>query len=74
MERSETRDGMREGDEERTKKMDTNVGLKRFVHLSLSGLLAVLPFSVIERYLFVLLRHPHRLLLPICIIPLHYPK
>ena len=50
--------------------------LRRFVLLSLSGFLVVLPFSVIERYLFVLLRHPHPLLSlpPICIIPLHYPK
>jgi len=48
--------------------------LRRFVHLSLSSLSAVLPFSVIERYLLVLLRHPHPLLPPICIIPLHYPK
>jgi len=48
--------------------------LRRFVHLSLSSLSAVLPFSVIERYLPVLLRHPHPLLPPICITPLHYPK
>ena len=48
--------------------------LRRFVHLSLSSLSAVLPFSVIERYLLVLLRHPHPLLPPTYIIPLHYPK
>jgi len=64
MERGEMQDGMREGDEERTKKMDMNVGLKRFVHMSFSSP----PSSVIERYLLVLLRHPLPLLSPICII------
>jgi len=52
MERGKTQDGMREGDEERTKKwirslwMDTNVGLKRFVHLSLSTRLYALSLCI----------------------------
>jgi len=52
MERGKTQDGMREGDEERTKKwirnlwMDTNVGLKRFVHLSLSTRLYTLSLCI----------------------------